>query len=96
MMKTKTLIILHFLFYIVGTISAQQTIQLQPGEKIWSGVIKHGDKMPLPDNFEFDFYGENLSNQTQPLLLSNKGLYVWSEEPFKFEINGDIINISNN
>lgn len=95
-MTTKTFIILHFLFCIIGTTKAQQTIQLQPNEKIWTGIIKFGDKMPLPDNFEFDFYGNNLSNQTQPLLLSNQGLYIWSEEPFKFEINGDKINISNN
>lgn len=87
---------IFLLILFIGTTNAQQTIQLQPGEKIWSGVITHGDKMPLPNNYKFDFYGNNLGNQTQPLLLSNKGLYVWSEEPYKFEINGDIIIISNN
>jgi alpha-glucosidase len=64
------------------------TISLEPGEKIWSGAIMEGQRMPLSENYQFDFYGNNNSNQLQPLLLSNKGLYVWSEEPYMFEIKG--------
>ena len=92
----KTIILSHLLFLFAVISFAQQTIQLQSGEKIWSGVIKHGEQMPLADGFSFDFYGDNISNQTQPLLLSNQGLYVWSEEPYKFEIKEDKIFITNN
>ncbi len=97
-MKSKIYFIIIFVLagYFVKSQNNTATISLQPDEKIWSGTILHGDKMPLPDGYQFDFYANNLMNQIQPLLISNKGLYVWSEEPFKFEIKGDKIIISNN
>ena len=61
-------------------------IKLLEGEKLWSGVIKEGHVMLTATKYQFDFYGNNMSNQTQPLLISNKGLYVWSEEPYAFEL----------
>jgi alpha-glucosidase len=64
-------------------------IELLEGEKIWSGAIKEGHKMPLSGSYQFDFYANNMYNQLQPLLISNKGLYVWSEEPYHFEIKGN-------
>ncbi|MBE0655065.1 MAG: DUF4038 domain-containing protein, partial [Bacteroidales bacterium] len=69
-------------------------ISLKPGEKIWAGVIKEGHQMPYPDSHQFDFYANNLANQLQPLLLSNKGLWVWSEQPYKFEIANNELIIS--
>lgn len=68
-------------------------IDLLPGEKIWSGVIVEGHKMPFEDGYEFDFYN-NRGNQIQPLLISNKGLYVWSEKPYKFKIDGNSLILS--
>jgi len=71
----------------VSTYAADNvTIKLNQGEKIWSGAIKEGHLMPLSDNYKYDFYANNNWNQIQPLIISNQGLYVWSEEPFKFEI----------
>lgn len=72
-----------------------QIIQMEPGEKIWAGVIKEGHLMPYKASHTFDFYGNNLWNQLQPLILGNKGLWVWSEEPYRFDIEGDRIIISN-
>lgn len=72
------------------------SIKLLEHEKIWSGTIKDGDKMPLKAGYDFNFYANNMSNQLQPLLLSNKGLYVWSEEPYRFEISDNHITISDN
>ena len=69
-------------------------IALQPGEKLWAGVIKEGHLMPYGDAHQFDFYANNMANQLQPLLLSNQGLWVWSEEPYQFEISGDKLIIS--
>ncbi|RPH95626.1 MAG: hypothetical protein EHM72_14900, partial [Calditrichaeota bacterium] len=70
------------------------TIPLQPGEKIWSGSVKQSHKMPFEAGYRFDFYANNEYNQIQPLLLGNKGLWVWSEEPFAFEIADDKILVT--
>lgn len=85
-----------FCLILFGNVSAQEIkIPLQPGEKIWSGNIHHGYKMPLAEGYTFDFYGDNLGNQTQPLILSNQGLWVWSEEPYAFRMEKDLLIISN-
>lgn len=59
---------------------------LSPGEKIWAGVIHEGHMMPLASGYAMDFYGNNKSNQIQPLILTSSGQYAWSEEPFRFEV----------
>jgi alpha-glucosidase (family GH31 glycosyl hydrolase) len=69
-------------------------IPLAPGEKVWAGIIVDGIKMPLKQGYSKDFYGNNYGNQTQPLLLTDNGQYVWSDEPYKFEIQNDKIIIS--
>ncbi len=83
--------------FLVNSQSSEDTkiIELLPGEKIWSGVIVEGHQMPFEDGYEFDFYANNMGNQIQPLLLSNRGLYVWSEEPYKFKIDGNRLILSN-
>ena len=94
----KKLIILITLITCISGLRAQSGIEipLLDGEKIWSGVIKEGHNMPFDDGYKFNFYANNINNQLQPLLLSNKGLYVWSEEPYAFEIRGNKIIISEN
>ncbi len=66
-------------------------ISLLPGERIWSGAIKEGHLMPFAKTYSFDFYANNNYNQLQPLLLSNKGLYVWSEEPYSFALENEML-----
>ena len=39
-------------------------------------------------------WGDNKGNQAQPLLLSNKGRYVWSEEPLQYEFDKGKIKVS--
>ena len=51
-------------------------------------------KNAVARRIHFNFYANNQGNQTQPLLLSNKGLYVWSEEPYKFKIEENQIVLS--
>lgn len=70
------------------------TIDLSPGEKIWSGAIAEGHNMPFSGNYQFNFYANTSENQLQPLLISNKGLYVWSEDPYAFEIKNDKLIIT--
>ncbi len=67
-------------------------IPLEAGEKIWSGIVVEGDLMPYREGHSSGFYS-NRGNQIQPLLLSNRGLYVWSEEPYRFEIKGHELRI---
>ncbi|MFA9392105.1 MAG: alpha-L-fucosidase [Prolixibacteraceae bacterium] len=71
-------------------------IPLLEGEQIWSGAIKEGHLMPFKEDYSFDFYANNNYNQLQPLLLSNKGLYVWSEGPYRFQIKNDKIIVTDN
>lgn len=71
-----------------------QTIELLPGEQVFSGAIKEGHLMPFRSGYTFDFYANNQYNQLQPLLLGTRGLWVWSEEPFSFEIQEGKILVS--
>lgn len=59
------------------------TLKCLPDESWWGGISNDGVKMPLLDNYEFDQNGYLAENQGQPLLISNKGRYVWSETPLK-------------
>ncbi|MBS0001080.1 MAG: hypothetical protein KFF73_19000, partial [Cyclobacteriaceae bacterium] len=89
--------LLIFIISCAGLLAQDEIeIPLLEGEKIWSGAIKEGHKMPFDDGYLFDFYANNIANQLQPLLLSNLGLYVWSEEPYAFEISGNKLLISKN
>jgi len=69
------------------------SIEILEGETWWPGVIAHAHLFPLTRNSEysFDFYGDNAGNQGQPLLISNKGRYIWNEEPFAFKADNGII-----
>ena len=69
-------------------------ITLAEGEKVWAGVINDGQLMPFSADYSMDFYGNNKSNQSQPLILTNKGQFAWSEQPYKFEIHGNEITIT--
>lgn len=56
------------------------------GEKWWGAATTLGDIMPFPaDTKNFDLLKNDFGNQASPLLLSSKGRYVWSEEPFSFK-----------
>jgi alpha-glucosidase (family GH31 glycosyl hydrolase) len=85
------------IFHTISTFSQTKSIKipLQKDEKVWGGIIALGSTMPLKDGFQFDFGKDNMGNQLQPLLLTNKGRYVWSEEPYSFEIKGQNLIISN-
>lgn len=97
-MKVKLSLIITVLLFVIIVKSVGQNsnieLILQPGEKVWAGVIVDGHLMPFSKEYSIDFYGRNKSNQMQPLLLTNKGRYVWSEEPFKFEVLENKVNIT--
>ncbi len=66
----------------------QLTLALEEGERWWVGVISESHRMPLQASsgpFEIDLFANTAGNQVQPLLISTKGRYVWSEEPFHID-----------
>ncbi|MGB2471794.1 MAG: glycoside hydrolase family 31 protein [Flavobacteriaceae bacterium] len=87
------------LFFFANGISQQaKNIQLDflEGEYWWAGLSSLGYQTPIDQNssFSFDLWGDNKGNQAQPLLLSSKGRYIWSEEPINVNINNGLINVS--
>jgi alpha-glucosidase (family GH31 glycosyl hydrolase) len=97
-MKQNILTFCIVICLITNAFSQKKSIKipLLKDEKVWSGFIKAGHEMPLKVGYKLDLYGYNEENQSQPLLLTNKGRYVWSEEPFAYEIGQKEIIITNN
>lgn len=71
-------------------------LTIQKNEMWWAGIIDDGYLMPftINDSYNFDFLGNNKMNQIQPLLISNKGRYIWCEEPFLLQIKAGKISAS--
>lgn len=94
--RFRILFVVLFIMFVCNLSGQNPNVELflQPDEKVWAGVVIDGQLMPATKQYSLDFYGNNRYNQMQPLLLTNKGRYVWSEEPFKFEISGNSINIT--
>jgi alpha-glucosidase (family GH31 glycosyl hydrolase) len=73
-------------------------IRVQPGEWWWGGAVADGTRMPfggephrrdLATNAgSFDEPNEG-ANQSAPLLVSSRGRYVWSDDPFTFAFDGE-------
>lgn len=91
------LIVVNFTIFIVNsqvTQSNDSIFQLLPDEAWWGGVVHHGEYMPFgKNNYSFNLYGNDAGNQAVPLLISNKGRYVWSENPFQFSFRNDSLII---
>lgn len=97
----KKLFLSFLMIYICVTACCQNSkldnsvkIILDKDEIVWAGVIRDGHLMPFSGDYKMDFYANNKSNQLQPLILTNKGKYVWSEMPYRFEIKGNEIIIT--
>lgn len=57
------------------------------GEYWWGGFVAKGGNMPyLKPAKELNLASDNFNNQVVPLIVSNKGRFVWSEKPFKFSV----------
>lgn len=69
---------------------AQRTADLTmlPGERWWAGVTAHAHLMPFTaeSEYQFDFDSDTAGNQGQPLLISDKGRFLWCDDPFAFQI----------
>ncbi len=68
-----------------------ESIKIKIGDTTWwSGVINHGELMPLKDGYYADF-NNNYGNQVQPLLISNQGQTIWSEKAFTVDVKNDTL-----
>ncbi len=95
MKRTSHLLALLFLIHLTlwGQESGLDNLKLKIGETAWwSGVINHGEMMPLKDGYSADFHS-NYGNQIQPLLISNQGHTIWSEQPFTLEVKDDTLRV---
>lgn len=103
-MYKKLVSVLYILTIISCSIFAQNNsskskeilLTILENEYWWAGITSKGHEMPYDQksNTMFDMYGDNKGNQAQPLLISSKGRYVWSEEPIKYEFNEGKITVS--
>lgn len=73
----------------------EYSFQMLKNEYWWGGSVINSHKMPFSEKscFEWDLRGRGVSNQTMPLLISNKGRYIWSDFPFAFSFNNGEITI---
>ncbi|MBU2945741.1 glycoside hydrolase family 31 protein [Zobellia uliginosa] len=96
-MKREIIIILTFLLPLGVFAQSSKKIELEilNNEYWWTGLSSLGHEMPYDKNSEltFDLWGDNGGNQAQPLLLSNKGRYIWSESPIKYEFNKGLLTV---
>lgn len=62
---------------------------IEQDEYWWAGLSSKGHEMPYDATtvVAYDLWGENQGNQAQPLLLSSKGRYIWSETPIKYSFD---------
>ncbi len=75
-------------------ISDTKNIEILPGEKWWGGAVWDGHEMPFKEGYSVNLYGNNKGNQAQPLLFSNRGRVIWSENPISYSIGEKAISIS--
>jgi alpha-glucosidase len=71
------------------------TVLIEPGEQWWGGAVQDGYKMPFVPGYQLNLFGDTRGNQAQPLLVSNHGRYIWSEEPFAFQVYTDRLVLEN-
>lgn len=55
----------------------------------WVGIVNHGHLMPVGPGYDVDMDGNLYGNQAQPLLLSDQGHVVWSEEALQIRVTDD-------
>ncbi len=97
-MITRAKILILFLTATINGYGQKDSIQLDflPGEYWWAGLSSEGYTTPYDSDTDvtYDLWGDNKGNQAQPLLLSSKGRYVWSEAPIKYNFHKGKITVT--
>jgi len=67
-------------------------VNFEKNEYWWGGVVAYGSRMPYVEPVKvYDLSLQNENNQVSPFFLSNKGRYIWSDSPFRFEIKDSLL-----
>ena len=72
-------------------------IQILPGEHWWGGACFDGIRMPFGEESELsrNLDPNSTMNQAAPLLLSDRGRYIWCDKGFSFSVKNGTIVIEN-
>jgi len=87
--------VIFCLVFLNGTVHTAETafqkrIPLKTNEKWWGGAVVDGPLMPFGDfQYSLELLGDHTGNQSQPLLISNFGRYVWCEDPIHIAFKQD-------
>ncbi len=94
--KIFALLLLVNTLFLVAQNSQIVELTIAQGEFWWAGITSQGYQMPYDQTSvaSVDMFGNNAGNQAQPLLISTKGRYIWSEEPIKYEFNKGKISVT--
>ena len=91
----KIYLLFSFLFCLMGLpLYAQTSLAIKAGEQWFGGAVNEAHLMPFKDGYSLDMHGDTRGNQAVPLLVSTKGRFIWSEEPFKFSFGKNRLMIS--
>jgi len=97
--EMKKILLLFTIYFIATTITKSQRAEniqifLRNGEAWFGAAVNEGHNMPFAEGYNLNLYADNRGNQAVPLLLSSKGRFIWSEEPFQFTFANDQLIIS--
>lgn len=90
------LLLLSSVSYSFGQTINKVELKIMDDEFWWGGLSSLGHQTPYnkDSDFTFDMWGDNAGNQAQPLLLSNKGRYIWSEFPIKYTFSKGVLTVN--
>jgi len=81
------LLLFLYIFHLNAQSNYKSEVTFDDNEYWWGGVVAFGSQMPYLKAVKvFNLALQNYNNQVVPLFLSSKGRYIWSEQPFRFEI----------
>lgn len=69
------------------------SIQILKNEYWWGGPVVFGTQMPFGQKYFSFNLSDHTGNQSSPVLISNKGRWIWSEKPFTFTFSHDSLRI---
>ncbi|MEO8819950.1 MAG: glycoside hydrolase family 31 protein [Ginsengibacter sp.] len=77
------------------SIDSSIQLPLLQNEQWWGGAVQYGYQMPFnaASSFSFDLYGDVSNNQSEPLLISSRGRWVWCDDPFLFSFQKDTLHV---
>lgn len=71
-------------------------IPLLPGEFWWGGSVSDGIRTPFGGSLFSRDLNNLEENQGVPLLISNKGRYIWCNSPYSFKFQDKTLTIASN